>query len=341
MAKLQQTPFLQFVTEVKTKIQQARLTALKAVNHQLIDLNWTIGQLIVERQEKHGWGKSVVKKLSKELQMAFPNSTGYSAGNLWRMRHFYLSYQAKENLAPLVREIGWSHNIIIFEKCKDDLQREFYLKMTKKYGWTKAVLLHQISNQSYEKYLLNQTSFDQTLPAHLRGQAKLAVKDEYTFDFLELSNEHSEYELEQAILTKVRAFLIEMGGDFAFLGNQYRLKVGQKDYSVDLLLFHRRLRCLVAIDLKIGEFEPEHKGKMEFYLSVLNDTKKLPEENDAIGIIICKTKDNTVVEYALKNAAYPIGVATYTITANLPNDYIGLLPSPEEIRDKLQGLKEM
>jgi len=342
MAKLQQTPFLQFVTEVKAKIQQARLTALKAVNHQLIDLNWTIGQLIVERQEKHGWGKSVVEKLSKELQMEFPNTTGYSAGNLWRMRHFYLSYQAKENLAPLVREIGWSHNIIIFEKCKDDLQREFYLKMTKKYGWTKAVLLHQISNQSYEKYLLNQTSFDQTLPAHLKGQAKLAVKDEYTFDFLELSNEHSEYELEQAILTKIRAFLIEMGGDFAFLGNQYRLKVGQKDYSVDLLLFHRRLRCLVAIDLKIGEFEPEHKGKMEFYLSVLNDTKKLSEENDAIGIIICKTKDSTVVEYALKNAAHPIGVATYTITANLPNDYVGLLPSPEEIRDKLlQGLKEM
>jgi len=273
--------------------------------------------------------------------MAFPNTKGYSVQNLWYMRQFYLEYHQSSNLQPMVGEISWTKNIIIMSKCKDDLQREFYLKMTKKYGWTKAVLLHQISNQSYEKYLLNQTSFDQTLPVHLKDQAKLAVKDEYTFDFLELSNEHSEYELEQAILIKIRAFLIEMGGDFAFLGNQYRLKVGQKDYSVDLLLFHRRLRCLVAIDLKIGEFEPEHKGKMEFYLSVLNDTKKLPEENDAIGIIICKTKDNTVVEYALKNAAHPIGVATYTITANLRNDYIGLLPSPAEIRDKLQGLKEI
>ena len=189
MAKLQQTAFNQFVTEVKSKIQQARLVALKAVNKQLIDLNWSIGKLIVERQEKYGWGKSVVEKLSKELQTEFPNTQGYSSGNLWRMRHFYLSYRAKENLAPMVREIGWSHNIIIFEKCKDDLQREFYIRKTKKYGWTKAVLRHQIGNQSYEKYLLNQTSFDQTLPEHLLGQAKLAIKDEYTFDFLELSNQ--------------------------------------------------------------------------------------------------------------------------------------------------------
>lgn len=339
MTKLQETEFLKLVTDVKAKIQQARLVALKAVNKQLIDLNWSIGQLIVERQEEHGWGKSVVEKLSKELQKEFPNTKGYSPQNLWYMRQFYLEYYQSANLQPLVGEISWTKNIIIMSKCKDDLQREFYIRMTKKYGWTKAVLRHQIANQSYEKYLLNQTSFDQTLPEHLQGQAKLAIKDEYTFDFLELSNEHSEYELEQSILNKIRNFLIEMGGDFAFLGNQYRLKVGEKDYAIDLLLFHRRLRCLVAIDLKIGEFKPEHKGKMEFYLSVLNDTKKLPEENDAIGIIICQTKDNTVVEYALKNATHPIGVSTYTTSSTLPKDYIGLLPSPEEIQDKLKGLK--
>ncbi len=179
MAKLQPTEFLQFVTEVKAKIQQARLTALKAVNHQLIDLNWTIGQLIVERQAKHGWGKSVVEKLSKELQKAFPNTKGYSVQNLWYMRQFYLEYYQSAILQPMVGEISWTKNIIIMSKCKDDLQREFYLKMTKKYGWTKAVLQHQIGNQSYEKYLLNQTSFDQTLPDYLKGQAKLALKDEY------------------------------------------------------------------------------------------------------------------------------------------------------------------
>jgi predicted nuclease of restriction endonuclease-like (RecB) superfamily len=187
------------------------------VNKRLVDLYWNLGKIIVQRQEAHGWGKSVVERLSGELQMEFPGSTGYSAANLWRMRHFYHAYRENEFLAPLAREISWTNNYVIFEKCKDDLQREFYLRMTKKYGWTKEVLIHQIENKSYEKYLLNQTSFDQTLPENLRVQAKLAVKDEYTFDFLELAGEHSEFELEQAILKKVRTFLIEMGGDYAFI----------------------------------------------------------------------------------------------------------------------------
>ncbi len=339
MHTIDKTHFAQFVTEVKAKIREAQLEALRAVNKHLIDLYLSIGKLIVERQEEHGWGKSVVEQLSQELQLEFPGTAGYSAANLWRMRNFHLSYQGKEILARLVREIGWSHNITIFEKCKDELQREFYLRMTKKYGWTKDVLIHQIENQSYEKYLLNQTSFDQALPEALRVQAKLAVKDEYTFDFLELSDEHSEHELEQAILKNIRSFLIEMGGDFAFIGNQHRLPVGGKEYSLDLLLFHRRLRCLVAIDLKIGEFEPEHKGKMEFYLTALNNQMKLPEENDTIGIIICKTKDKTVVEYALKSAALPIGVATYTLTPDLPAGLAGLLPSAEAIRERLKGLE--
>ncbi len=339
MDTLDKTQFTQFVTEIKTKIREAQLEALQAVNKRLIDLYWNLGKMIVERQEAHGWGKSVVERLSEELQLELNGISGYSAANLWRMRTFHLTYRENEFLAPLVREIGWSHNIIVFEKCKDELQREFYLRMTKKFGWTKNVLIHQVENQSYEKYLLNQTSFDQTLPGSLVNQAKLAVKDEYTFDFLGLSNEHSEYELEQAILKKIRAFLIEMGGNFAFIGNQYRLKVGEKDYSIDLLLFHRRLRCLVAIDLKIGEFEPEHKGKMEFYLSVLNDQVKLPDENDAIGIVICKNKDKTVVEYALKSTTHPIGVASYTLTTNLPAGYLGLLPSADDIRERLKGLE--
>lgn len=338
MNKIDKTHFIQFVTEIKTKIREAQVEALRAANKYLIDLYWDIGKMIVERQEAHGWGKSVVERLAGELQADLPGNSGYSAANLWRMRLFYLTYRENEILAPLAREIGWTHNIIIFEKCKDELQCEFYIRMTRKFGWTKNVLIHQIENKSYEKYLLNQTSFDETLPESLRNQAKLAVKDEYTFDFLELGAEHSEYQFEQAILKKIRNFLIEMGGHFAFISNQYRLKVGNKEYAVDLLLFHRKLKCLVAIELKIGEFEPEHKGKMEFYLSVLNDQMKLPDENDAIGIIICKTKDKTVVEYALKSAAHPIGVATYILTPNLPAGYSGLLPSAEEIRERLKGL---
>ncbi len=339
MSKIDKTHFAQFVGEVKKKIRESQYEALRAANKHLIDLYWSIGKMIVERQQDYGWGKSVVEQLSSVLQLEFPGTQGYSAQNLWYMRQFYLEYSQNENLQPMVGEISWTKHIIIFSKCKDELQREFYMRMTKKFGWTKAVLIHQIENKSYEKYLLNQTSFDHTLPEPLRNQARLAVKDEYTFDFLELSDEHSEYELEQSILKNIRAFLIEMGGNFAFIGNQFRMAVGTKDYWIDLLLFHRRLRCLVAIELKIGEFEPEHKGKMEFYLSVLNDQMKLPEENDAIGIIICKTKDKTVVEYALKNTSQPIGIATYTVTTKLPDNYQGLLPSTDDIKGILNALK--
>lgn len=289
---------------------------------------------------KIGWGKSVVEKLSLELQAEFRGTTGFSSRNLWNMRDFYRSYAGHEILQPMVAEISWAKNLIILTKCKDNLQREFYIRMTKKYGWTKAVLIHQIEGRSYEAYLLNQTNFDQTLPEHLRNQAKLAVKDEYTFDFLELADAHAESELEQALIRNIRRFLVEMGGDYTFVGNQFRLEVGDKDYHIDLLLFHRRLRCLVAIDLKIDEFEPEHKGKMEFYLNVLNDKVKLPEENDSVGIIICKNKNRTVVEYALKTGSHPLGVASYTITNQLPEAFVRFLPSASEIIERLKILEE-
>ncbi len=340
MEKLKnQTEFHQLVTEAKTMIRAAQYRALQVVNKELISLYWELGKLIVEQQAKYSWGKNVVENLALELQTAFPGESGFSAGNLWRMRIFYLEYQGNEILAPLVREFGWTHNLHIFEKCKDSLQREFYLRMTKKYGWTKAVLLHHIENQSFEKYLTNQTNFDQAVPEKYRLQAKLAIKDEYTFDFLGLGEEHAEQELELALMRNVRAFLIEMGGDFTFVGSQYPLEVGGKMYRIDLLLFHRRLRSLVAIELKVREFEPEHKGKMEFYLTTLNEQVKLPEENDAIGIIICKSKNTTIVEYALKTAGHPIGVATYTLTRSLPASYAGLLPSESEIIERLRYLQ--
>ena len=221
-------------------------------------------------------------------------------------------------------------------RCKDLLQREFYLRATARFGWTKAVLQHQIDNQSYEKYLLNQTSFDQTLTPEIRNQAVLAVKDEYTFDFLDLAEEHSERELERAIVQNLRRFLAEMGGAFTFVGSQYRLEVGGQEYFIDLLLFHRRLRCLIAIDLKIRAFEPEHKGKMEFYLEALDAQERVEGENAPIGIIICREKNHTVVEYALRTAARPIGVATYTIVPQLPENLRTELPSPEQIAERLR-----
>jgi predicted nuclease of restriction endonuclease-like (RecB) superfamily len=277
--------------------------------------------------------------LADDLQAEFPGIGGHSPSNLWRIKLFYETYATNEKLAPLVREIGWTHNLIILERCKDDLQREFYLRMTRKFGWTKNVLIHQLENQSYEKMLLNQTNFEQTLPEPLRRQAKLAVKDEYTFDFLELGDEYSERQLEQALLAKVEKFLREMGGLFAFIGSQFRLLVSDKEYFIDLLLYHRALRAPVALELKIGEFMPEYVGKMQFYLAVLNDQVRLPDENPAIGIILCKSKDKTIVEYALREAPTPIGVATYRLVSELPVALRGQLPSPEQIALLLEGIE--
>jgi len=315
--------------EIKTRIRSAQYEALRAVNKELIDLYWNIGKLIGERQEGYTWGQSVAERLAADVRQEFPGIQGFSARNIWYMRNFHLAYRDSQKLQRLVAEIGWSHNLTILEKCKDDLEREFYIRMTKAQGWTKNVLIHQIENQTYQKTLLSQTNFDTLLPNPM--QAKLALKDEYTFDFLELGDEHSERQLETAILAQVEPFLREMGGAFAFVGSQYRLEVSDQEYFIDLLLYHRRLQCLVALELKIGAFLPEYVGKMQFYLAVLDDTVKMPGENPSIGIVLCKSKDRTIVEYALRESNKPIGVASYKMVTSLPAELQGQLPAPEQI----------
>lgn len=324
--------------EVKERIRSARYEALRAVNKELISLYWDIGRLIAERQRGAGWGRSVVETLANDLQAEFPGIGGFSARNVWRMRNFYLAYHDDEKLTPLVAEIGWSHNLIIMEKCKDDLEREFYLHMTRRLGWTRNVLAHQIENKTYEKTMLGQTNFEETLPDEIKGQARLAVKDEYTFDFLELGDEHSERQLETAILGRIEPFLREMGGVFSFVGSQYRLEVGEQEYFVDLLLHHRRLRCLVAVELKIGEFLPEYVGKMQFYLVALDDKVRMEDENPSIGIILCKSKNKTIVEYALRESGKPIGVASYKVVSTLPEELRGQLPAPDQVSKLLEDL---
>jgi len=332
--------YAHLLSEVKERVRSAQYAALKAVNAELVGLYWDIGRMIVERQGVEGWGKSVVERLSADLRQEFPGVGGFSVQNLWYMRQFYSEYQGNERLQPLVGEIAWAHNLAIMSKCKDPLEREFYIRMTRKFGWSKNVLIHQIDNQSYEKSLLGQTNFDQALTPELRAQAKLAVKDEYTFDFLELSEEHSERELERALIARIEDFLRAMGGRFAFMGSQYRLEVDGREFFIDLLLFHRRLRCLVAIELKVGEFQPEFVGKMQFYLTALDRQVRQEDENPSIGIILCKEKSRTIVEYALHDARKPIGVATYEITKTLPKELRGQLPQPEEIAALLEGIEE-
>lgn len=331
-----ETSQIKFISEIKTKVRNAQYEAMKAVNIALVNLYWDIGKSISEKQTE-SWGKAIVPTLSKELQMEFPGVGGFSVGNLWLMSQFYTEYQADINLVPLVREIGWSKHISILKKCKNPKEREFYILSTKKFGWTKNVLIHQIENKTFEKYLLNQTNFEDTLPENIKNQAILAVKDDYIFDFLGLQEVHSERDLENKLIQNIRKFLLELGSDFSFMGNQYKIELAEREYFIDLLLFHRKLQCLVAIELKIGEFLPEFKGKMEFYLNILNDKVKHPHENNAIGIIICKSKDRTIVEYSLKSSNLPIGVASYSTTSKLPSKYQDLLPSNKQLSEKLDN----
>lgn len=331
--------YFEFLQEMKSLINEAQVKALRTVNRELVLLYWDLGKLVVEKQKKEKFGDAVIEGLALDLQNSFPGIKGFSARNIWRMRDLYLSYAGYAKLPTLLAEISWSHNLAILEKCKDNLEREFYMRMTQKHGWSHRVLLNNIENQSYEKMLLGQTNFEATLPVAISGKAKLLVKDEYTFDFLELGDDYSERQLENELVLRVDAFLLEMGGVFTYVGRQYRLEVDNKEYFIDILLFHRHLKCLVAIELKISEFIPEHVGKMQFYLAALNKLVKTPDENPSIGIILCKSKSEITVEYALNESNKPIGVATYTLVKKLPEELRGKLPSVEQI-EKLLGQME-
>ncbi len=323
--------YAEFLKELANRIGEAQVSALKSVNRELVLLYWDIGKRIVEKQKDEKWGDAVIEGLARDLQNAFPGIRGFSKRNLWNMRDFYVSYEQNIKMQTLSAQISWSHNIAIVEKCIDNKEREFYLRMTRKYAWSYRVLLNYIENQTYEKTLLGQTNFDHTLPAKIKDKAKLAVKDEYTFDFLELGDDYSERQFENAITVNMDKFLSEMGGVFAYIGRQYRLEVDESEFFIDILLYHRYLKCLVAIELKRDEFIPEYVGKMQFYLSALDQEVKIAGENPSIGIILCKSKRKTIVEYTLRDSNKPIGIASYTTTKTLPKELKGQLPSIDQI----------
>ena len=235
------TEYTCFLNEITLRIRSAQYEALKAVNKEMIALYWEIGKRITEQQAISGWGKSVVETLSRDIQKEFPGIKGFGVSNMWDMARFYAEYQSNEILQPLVGEISWSKHIVILTKCKETQQRQFYILATRKFGWTKDVLINKIELKTYEKYLLGQNNFDKTLPEKTRNQAVLALKDEYSLNFAGLDEEHSEYELEQSIVKNIRSFLMEFGPDFSFIGNQYKLVVDDTEYFIDLLLYNRRL----------------------------------------------------------------------------------------------------
>lgn len=264
---------------------------------------------------------------------------GFSYRNLYMMRDLYLSYKESEKLQTLSAQISWSHNVAILSKCKDPLEKEFYMKMSKRNGWTYRVLIHQIELGTYENTLLSQSNFKKNLAKNLHSEASLVVKDEFALDFLGLGDEHSEQELERAIVKNIEAFLREVGTSIAFLGSQYRIELEGQEFFIDLLFYHRRLKSLIAVELKVSEFIPEYVGKMQFYLSVLDDTVRIEGENPSIGIILCKSKKRTVVEYALKDAKKTINVSSYHLVKKLPKELKDELPSPEQIAILLDSIE--
>lgn len=329
--------YINFLSEIKARIVSARIQAVRSVNHELIKLYWDIGKSIVGRQEKYGWGQSVVEQLSRDLNREYENLEGFSPDNLWRMRMFYLEYKGSSKLAQLVPEIPWGHNILIMQKVKSSAEREYYIKACKDFGWSRNVLLNQIKAGAYALSLKQKAhNFSKALPAHLAEQADESMKSVYNLDFLSITKPVLERELEKRLVEKMRQFILELGFGFSFIGNQYRLTLGNNEYFIDLLFYNRKLKCLVALELKTGKFEPEYAGKMDFYLHLLDEQVKMKDENPSIGIVLCADKDNIVVEYALRSVKKPVGVAEYYLTKKLPKAFKGKLPDAEVLKLPIQ-----
>lgn len=335
------TDYTHFLHAIKARIRTAKISASRAIHKELIDLYWSIGKDIVEKQELLGWGKSVVERLSKDLKKTFPGTRGYSTQNLWYMRQLYSEYRDRPNLQQLVGEIPWGQNILILQLVKDAEARKYYILATAEMGWSRKVLLNQIKANAYERHRLNtkQHNFEKALPVHLAEQADKAMKDTYVLDFLGITKPVLERELENRMVVAIKDVLLELGYGFAFLGNQYRIKAGGNEYFIDLLFYHRRLKCLIAIELKTGPFQPEYAGKMNFYLNLLDDYVREEEENSSIGIILCADRDHFEVEYALRDIQKPIGVAEYRLTTKLPKALAGRIPDAKTLKKEI--LKEL
>jgi predicted nuclease of restriction endonuclease-like (RecB) superfamily len=297
-------------SEVLCIIRAGRAKAYKAVNVSLIDTYWAVGDHLSRKVAEAGWGKGVVKELADWLLAQAPDLKGFSASNLWRMKQFYETYADSPKLAPLVRVLSWTHNLLILGQNKRPEEREFYLRLAVKARWSKRELVRQIETAAFERTVLSDKKLAPAVRA-LPQDATGVFKDSYLLDFLDLPERHSEADLQTGILRNLRKFLMELGDGFAFVGEKVRVQVGNQDFELDLLFYHRDLQCLVAFELKTGRFEPEHLGKLAFYLEALDRDRKRPHENPSIGVLLCRTKDDEVVEYAMSRHLSPALVARY------------------------------
>lgn len=329
--------YAELLEDLKARIRSAQTRAGLAVNRELVLLYWDIGQRILLRQQKEGWGAKVVERLARDLRRIFPDMKGFSRANLLYMRAFAESYPDASIVQQVAGQIPWFHNCILLDKVKNPAEREWYIRRTIQHGWSRNVLVHQIESGLYGRQGKAITNFDRTLPAPQSELALQVLKDPYVFDFLNIGEEAKERDLEKALLEQIRVFLFELGVGFAFVGSQYHIEVGGEDFYIDLLFYHLRLRCFVVIELKVGEFQPEYAGKMNFYLSAVDDILRHKDDHPSIGIILCKAKNRVIAEYALRDTRKPIGVSGYKLTETLPKNLKGELPSIKELETSLSA----
>ncbi len=327
--------YLSVVDSIKREITDAQYRATVHVNTELLLLYYDIG-CIINRHKS--WGNKFIDNLAADIRMAFPKSKGYSVRNLKYMAKYAETYSDREFVQQVVAQIPWGHNVVLMDKVADAKEREWYIKKSAENGWSRNVLIHQIESELYQRQMLAEkvSNFETRLPSPQSELAVQTMKDPYVFDFISFRDDMVERDIEQALIHDVTQLLLELGTGFAFLGNQYHLNVGGDDFYIDLLFYNLNLRCYVVIELKTGDFKPEYVGQLNFYLSAVDGILKKKEDHPSIGLLLCKSKNNLVAEYSLKDVSKPIGVSEYKITGHLPDDLGKQLPSVEDIRKRIQ-----
>jgi predicted nuclease of restriction endonuclease-like (RecB) superfamily len=335
------TEYQQLLISLKQRIRTSQIRAALAVNRELILLYWQIGREILLRQSQEGWGAKVIDRLSQDLQAEFPELKGLSSRNLKYMRAFAEAYPENEFVQQLVAQIPWGHNVVLLDRVKDSNARLWYAQQVTTNGWSRNILSIQIESQLYQRQGQAVTNFETTLPPDRSDLARATLKDPYVLDFLCLGIEAQERELESALVQHIEKFLLELGAGFAFVGKQFPLEVGGQDFRLDLLFYHLKLRCYVVIELKVDEFKPEYAGKLNFYLSAVDDLLRHPDDEPTIGILLCRSKNGVVAEYALRDINKPMGVAQWTqaLTKSLPDPLVSKLPSIEELEAELGAIE--
>jgi predicted nuclease of restriction endonuclease-like (RecB) superfamily len=327
--------YAEWLVELKARIHGAQQRAALAVNHELVLLYWQIGRDILVRQSEQGWGAKVIERLAHDLRNAFPDIKGFSRANLLYMRAFAEAWPDGQIVQQAVGHLPWGHNLVLLAKLKDPPSRLAYAARAVEHAWSRNVLTHQIEGRLLEREGRAVTNFEARLPAPGSDLAHSTLKDPYLFDFLGIGSEANERAIESALVRHISRFLLELGAGFAFVGRQVPIEVGGDDFFIDLLFYHLKLRCYVVVELKAGAFKPEHTGQLGFYLTAVDAQVKAPEDGPTIGLLLCKTKNRVVAEYALRDSNKPMGVAEYQLIESLPAELQTSLPSTEQIEREI------